>query len=173
MRSLRPILASRLCVQKFRSRRRVFDGQIPVGHWEFLGYGGESDVSNPVHNYRGFNPRTSNCWLHSAGASRSRSTPMTARQTTFDRCPDEIRREERERDRHVDLTHAAFLTCCDLLNVGHRARYDLVKPTTTSCDGVDQSCPSLDPRWTNFIWSYAVRDKDLPGLSGRRLLPRN
>jgi hypothetical protein len=26
--------------------------------------------------YRGFNPRVSNCWLHSAGASRSRSTPM-------------------------------------------------------------------------------------------------
>jgi hypothetical protein len=26
--------------------------------------------------YRGFNPRASNCWLHSAGASRSRSTPM-------------------------------------------------------------------------------------------------
>jgi len=26
--------------------------------------------------YRGFNPRDSNCWLHSAGASRSRSTPI-------------------------------------------------------------------------------------------------
>jgi Transposase domain (DUF772) len=26
-----------------------------------------------------------------------------------------------ERDRHVDLAHAAFLTCRDLLNAGHRA----------------------------------------------------
>ena len=33
-----------------------------------------------------------------------------ARQAAFDLCSDEIRREERERDRHVDLTHAALLT---------------------------------------------------------------
>src|ERR1700737_1494451 len=33
-------------------------------------------VSGPARNYRGFNPRASNCWLHSAGASRSRSTPI-------------------------------------------------------------------------------------------------
>jgi hypothetical protein len=26
------------------------------------------------------------------------------------------------------------LACCDLLNVGHRARYDLVKPTTAIDD---------------------------------------
>ena len=74
-----------------------------------------------------------------------------ARQATFDRCPHEIWREERERDRHVDLTHAAFLTCRDLLNVGHRARDDLVKPTTPACDCVDQPCPSLDASRTNFI----------------------
>jgi len=43
-----------------------------------------------------------------------------ARQTTFNRCFDEVRREERERDRHIDLTHAAFLACGDLMNVGHR-----------------------------------------------------
>ena len=30
----------------------------------------------PGRNYRGFNPSSSNCRLHSAGASRSRSTPM-------------------------------------------------------------------------------------------------
>ena len=76
----------------------------------------------------------------------------TARQTTFDRGLDEIWCEERERDRHVDLTHAAFLTCRDLLNVGHGARHDLVKPATTSCDGVDKARPSLDPRWTDFTF---------------------
>ncbi len=42
----------------------------------FWGMEAKNDVSNPVHNYCGFNPRASNCWLHSAGASRSRSTPI-------------------------------------------------------------------------------------------------
>jgi len=32
-------------------------------------------------------------------------------QTTFDRGFDEVRCEERERDGHIDLTHAAFLAC--------------------------------------------------------------
>ena len=152
-------------------RGRVF-GQFWSAAGNIWSFEAKTDVSSR-QTYPGFSPRASNCWLHSAGASRSRSTPMTAWQTTFDRGPDEIWREERERDRHVDLTHAAFLTCCDLLNVGHRARHDLVKPTTTSCDRVDESCASLDPGWTNFTWSYTVRDKDLPGLPGRRLLPRN
>jgi hypothetical protein len=39
-------------------------------------FGTKTDLSSRVRNYRGFNPRASNCWLHSAGASRSRSTPM-------------------------------------------------------------------------------------------------
>jgi hypothetical protein len=43
----------------------------------------------------------------------------TAWQTTFDGGTHEVRREERERYRHVDLTHAALLTCGDLLNVSH------------------------------------------------------
>jgi hypothetical protein len=44
-----------------------------------------------------------------------------ARQATFDRRFDEVRREECERNRHVDLTQTAFLTCCDLLNVSNVA----------------------------------------------------
>jgi hypothetical protein len=35
-------------------------------------------------------------------------------QTTFDSGAHEIWCEERERDRHIDLPHAAFLTCRDL-----------------------------------------------------------
>ena len=30
-------------------------------------------------------------------------------------------REERERDGHIDLSHAAFLACGDLLDVGSQA----------------------------------------------------
>src|SRR6476659_2433380 len=73
------------------------------------------------------------CWLESEGFKLS--APLgwriaksldaeTAWQATFDRRPDQIWREERERDRHVDLAHAAFLTSRDLLNVGYRARLD-------------------------------------------------
>ena len=39
-----------------------------LGGWA----GAKGDVSNPVSNYWGFNPRASNCRLHSAGASRNR-----------------------------------------------------------------------------------------------------
>jgi hypothetical protein len=97
----------------------------------------------------------------------------TARQTTFDRGADEIWCEERERDRHVDLTHAALLTCCDLLNVGHGARNDLVKPATTSGDGADEARATFDPRWTDFTFGDAVWNQNLPGFLGWWLLPRD
>ena len=54
-----------------------FPRPIPFGsreYWE--SWEAKSAVLSPVRNYRGFSPRASNCWLHSAGASRSRSTPM-------------------------------------------------------------------------------------------------
>src|SRR6266478_5777936 len=40
-----------------------------------------------------------------------------AGQTTFDRGFDEVRREERERDRHIDLTHLHFwrVAICSML----------------------------------------------------------
>jgi hypothetical protein len=59
-------------------------------------------------------------------------------QTAFDRSAHEVWREESQRDCHVDLTLAALLTGCDLLNVGHCARNHLVKPATTSSDGANE-----------------------------------
>src|ERR1700674_4756602 len=47
-------------------------------------------------------------------------------------CSDEIGCQERERNRHIDLTHTAFLAYRDLLDANHRARRDLVKPATAS-----------------------------------------
>ena len=77
LRSLSPILASRLCIQKFRSPRQGVDGQCRSATGNFLSLGGQKRVvSRPARSYRGFNPSASNCWLHSAGASRNRSTPM-------------------------------------------------------------------------------------------------
>src|SRR5258707_1701462 len=174
LRSLSPILASRLCIQKFRSPRQGFStARSRSAAGNFWGLGGQTRRSNPVRNYCGFNPRASNCWLHSAGASRSRSTPIPAWQTTFDRGADEIWCEERERDRHVDLTHAALLTCCDLLDVSDRARNDFVKPATTSGDGANEARATFDPRWADFTFADAVWDKNLPGSPRWRLLPRD
>ena len=77
LRSLRPVWASRLCIPKFRSPRPGCNGQY---RWATLAYrepfGPKRTLLCPVRDYRGFNPSASNCWLHSAGASRSRSTPM-------------------------------------------------------------------------------------------------
>jgi hypothetical protein len=54
-----------------------FPRPIPFGSWEYWEcWEAKTAVLSPVRNYRGFSPRTSNCRLHSAGASRSRSTPM-------------------------------------------------------------------------------------------------
>ena len=50
------------------------------GRWELGNIGSPLGQNGPflclVRNYRGFNPKASNCRLHSAGASRSRSTPI-------------------------------------------------------------------------------------------------
>jgi hypothetical protein len=73
--SLRPISASRLCIQKFRSPQQGFDGQyrLAVGNIVSLR---QKKPCRAGRNYCGFNPSTSNCRLHSAGASRNRSTPI-------------------------------------------------------------------------------------------------
>jgi hypothetical protein len=65
-------LASGLCIQKFRSRRLNYrTDQTALGNRLLRG-----EVRAASETYCGFNPRVSNCRLHSAGASRSRSTPM-------------------------------------------------------------------------------------------------
>jgi hypothetical protein len=69
-------LASRLCIQKFRSPRQGFLGQYLLAAGNMGVLGGQNRRFEPGRDYRGFSPRASNCWLHSAGASRSRSTPM-------------------------------------------------------------------------------------------------
>ncbi len=66
--------ASSLCIQKFRSWRLEFrggTGQPALGNRL-----PRAELRPVFRTYCGFNPRVSNCRLHSAGASRSRSTPM-------------------------------------------------------------------------------------------------
>jgi hypothetical protein len=75
-RSLRPISASRLCIQKFRSPQQGFDGQYRLAVGNIVSLGRQKKPCRAGRNYCGFNPSTSNCRLHSAGASRNRSTPI-------------------------------------------------------------------------------------------------
>jgi len=70
-------------------------------------------------DHSGLRPRASNCWLHSAGGSRSRSTPMPRGQAALDGCFNKVRCAEGERDRHVDLPDAALLADADFLDCGH------------------------------------------------------
>jgi hypothetical protein len=74
--SLRPISASRLCIQKFRSPQQGFDGQYRLAVGNIVSLGRQKKPCRAGRNYCGFNPSTSNCRLHSAGASRNRSTPI-------------------------------------------------------------------------------------------------
>ena len=54
-----------------------FPRPIPFSSWEYWeSWEAKTAVSSRARDYCGFSPRASNCWLHSAGASRSRSTPM-------------------------------------------------------------------------------------------------
>jgi hypothetical protein len=71
-----------------------------------------------------------------------------------------MRCEERERDRHIDLTHTAFLACRDLLDANHRALYDLVTPATALGDRADGPCPTFDPDRANFVSGHALRHQD-------------
>jgi hypothetical protein len=61
----------------------------------------------------------------------------------------------------------------DLLNIGDRARYDLVKPSTASGNRIHEARASFDARRPNFTFKDVVPDKNLPGFPGRRLQPRD
>ena len=70
----------------------------------------------------------------------SRSVAQTgdadaARQSSFDGSLHQFGREEGKRDRHVDLSNAAFVACSDLLDTGDGAGNDLIKPTPATRDG--------------------------------------
>src|SRR5258706_1028085 len=158
-RLLGQFLASRLCIQKFRSRRPDFKRRMICSAARKLGHSGDKGSFAPCPHLLRIEPeRVELPAPFRRGIAKSLYTDP-AGQTTFYRCSDEIRREEGERNGHVDLTHAAFLTCCDLLNVSDIARHNLVKPTTAASDCAHETSTTVDPRRTNFIFRDAARDK--------------
>ena len=66
-----------------------------------------------------------------------------ARKAALDGGLDQGGSDEGHRDRHVDMTVAAFVTRGDLLNPLHTARDDLVQPVSATRDGLDQCCASF------------------------------
>jgi hypothetical protein len=71
-----------------------------------------------------------------------------ARQSSLDGCLHEFGREERERDRQIDLSNAAFVPRGDLFDTGDGAGDDLIKPTsaTRACAVVDGLRPLRSSR---------------------------
>jgi hypothetical protein len=61
-----------------------------------------------------------------------------AQQPALDRSLDRRRREERERDRHVDMAGAAVLAERDFGDAADGAGFDLRKPWPATCDRRDE-----------------------------------
>ena len=77
LRSLRMISSLPSLHPKIPFPALGFDGQCGSAAGSFWSLGRpKARRFEPVRNYCGFNPRASNCRLHSGGASRSSSTPM-------------------------------------------------------------------------------------------------
>src|SRR3954453_20146484 len=60
-----------------------------------------------------------------------------AGKPTFDGGPDQSRRDERHRYRHVDMTNAALLSNSNVVDAS-RARYDLFEPSAPARDGFEE-----------------------------------
>jgi hypothetical protein len=56
---------------------------------------------------------------------------------------DQLRREKRKRDRHIDLPNAALFACRDLLDAGDASDHDLIKPAPATRDRGDECSPGL------------------------------
>jgi len=99
------------------------------------------------------------------------SNADAARQSSFDGCLDEFGREERERDRHIDLSDAAFVPRSDLLDSGDGAGNDLIKPTSATRDRCDERGASLGANGSKIVWRRRYRHDDLAPSLHRRLFP--
>jgi len=128
-RSLEPIFGLRSLHPKIPFLAAGFRGAKTVRR---LGNRGFWEAKMPFRavavNYCGLSPSASNCRPFCRSIAQSFNSNRGRRPSTAS--SDEIRCEERERNRHMDLTHTAFLAYRDLLDSNHQARHDLVKPAT-------------------------------------------
>jgi hypothetical protein len=90
------------------------------------------------------------------------SNANAVRQSSFDGGLDEIGREERERDRHIDLSNAAFLARINLLDTGDGAGNNLIKPTPTTCDRCNERHAGLGADRSTVVERRGGRHDDFP-----------
>ena len=95
-----------------------------------------------------------------------------ARQLFFDGSLHQFGREERQRDRQIDLSSATFVACSNLLCTGDDAGNDLIKRSLTTRGGCDTSVAreigrrsSGDPEYGTII----SRRRSWASASMRRL----
>src|SRR5258708_26527980 len=91
----------------------------------------------------------------------------------FDGGLHEVGREERERDRHIDLSNAAFVTRSNLLDTGHGASNNLIKPTPATGDRCDECGAGLGANGSTVVRRHASRHDDIASPLHWRLLPRD
>ena len=80
-----------------------------------------------------------------------------ARQPSFDGSLHEYGREERERDRHIDLSNAAFFACSNLLDTGDGAGNDLLKPTPATRDRGNERGTGLGANGSKVVTPILAR----------------
>src|SRR5262245_19505330 len=74
------------------------------------------------------------------------------RQSTLDGSLHELGREEGERDFHIDLSNAAFVTHSNLLDTGDGAGNDLIKPAPATRNRCDERGAGLDAYRSTVVW---------------------
>src|SRR5438067_2332258 len=94
-----------------------------------------------------------------------------ARQSSFDGSLHELGREERERDRHIDLSNAAFVAGSNLLDTGHGASNNLIKPTPAARDRCDECGAGLGANRSTVVRRHESRHDDIASPFHWRLLP--
>ena len=94
-------------------------------------------------------------------------------QATFYSCFDKIGCEEGERDGHVDLPNAAFLSGAELCDGSHPTRGYVIQPPAAARDCTDQARPALKLLRTGVASRCIVRDEYSARPFGGRLLPGN
>ena len=96
-----------------------------------------------------------------------------ARQSSLDGGLHEFRREECERDRHIDLSNAAFFARSDLIDTDDRASNDLIKPATTARDRCNKCGAGFGADRSTILGRHGSWHDDFASPFHWRLLPWN
>ncbi len=93
------------------------------------------------------------------------------RQSSFDGSLHQFRREESQRDRHIDLSNAAFVARSNLLGTRDGAGNDLIKPMPATCDRCDERGASLSTNGSTVVRRHGRRRDDVASSLHVRLPP--